>query len=368
MEKITYIFYQGRKEKIENKTYQALDHYYLVNSFISEGYSVEIIELNQKPKKINRIFYFYDKILNKFLSLPSYSHMVCNLENYKILKNSDRVFIVNESVGFSVLPILILLKIFTKKQVNFFVMGLFSKKIKFNSLSFFHNSFIRLLVFCVDNLFFLGKGEFDRANILMSNNIKFHFTGFSIDTNFWKASGDVVKKSNQILFVGNDGNRNIDLLTNLADKMKQFNFLVISNLLEDNQKKQNLKILKGQWNSNEITDVDLRRHYEESLITIIPLKNSYQPSGQSVALQSMSLGIPVLISKTNGFWDPDSFTNNEHLIIVKNENIDEWENKIIETVSNKELMDSISKKALEKINVEHNLKDYFYKIKEIINI
>ena len=368
MEKITYIFYQGRKEKIVNKTYQALDHYYLVNNFISEGYPVEIIELNQKPNKINRLFYYYDRILNKFLSIPSYSHMVCSLKNYNILKNSDRIFIINESVGFSVLPILILLKIFRRKQVNFFVMGLFSKKIRYEFLSVFHNLLIRLLVFCVDNLFFLGKGEYDRANNLISNSKKFYFTGFSIDTNFWKLSGDVVKKNNQILFVGNDGNRNIDLLNNLADKMKQFNFLVISNLLEDNQIKQNLKILKGHWNSNEITDVDLRRHYEESVITIIPLKNSYQPSGQSVALQSMSLGVPVIISKTKGFWDPDSFINNEHLIIVENENIDEWENKIIETVSNQELMDSISKKSSEKINVEHNLKVYFYKIKEIINI
>ena len=39
---------------------------------------------------------------------------------------------------------------------------------------------------------------------------------------------------------------------------------------------------------------------QESKITIIPLKNTLQPSGQSVALQSMANGTPVLISKTDG--------------------------------------------------------------------
>ena len=38
-------------------------------------------------------------------------------------------------------------------------------------------------------------------------------------------------------------------------------------------------------------------------MTIIPLKNSIQPSGQSVALQSMACGTPVVITETFGFWD-----------------------------------------------------------------
>ena len=37
----------------------------------------------------------------------------------------------------------------------------------------------------------------------------------------------------------------------------------------------------------------------------MPLVETLQPSGQSVALQSMSMGLPVLITKTEGFWDFD---------------------------------------------------------------
>ena len=51
--------------------------------------------------------------------------------------------------------------------------------------------------------------------------------------------------------------------------------------------------------------------YKKSGLTIIPLKNSYQPSGQSVTLQSMAVGTPVMITKTDGFWDLNSFANNK---------------------------------------------------------
>ena len=47
----------------------------------------------------------------------------------------------------------------------------------------------------------------------------------------------------------------------------------------------------------------LKEIYDKSFISLIPLKDSLQPSGQSVALQSMSMMVPVIITKTVGFWD-----------------------------------------------------------------
>ena len=55
--------------------------------------------------------------------------------------------------------------------------------------------------------------------------------------------------------------------------------------------------------------------YEQSNLSIIPLKNSLQPSGQSVALQSMSMEVPVLMTKTDGFWDHSVFDNNKNYIL-----------------------------------------------------
>ena len=45
----------------------------------------------------------------------------------------------------------------------------------------------------------------------------------------------------------------------------------------------------------------MRELYDRSRIVILPLINSFQPSGQSVTLQSLSMGLPTLITKTKGF-------------------------------------------------------------------
>ena len=63
-----------------------------------------------------------------------------------------------------------------------------------------------------------------------------------------------------------------------------------------------MKLIEGHWNYEILSDEELKEIYNNAILTIIPLKDSLQPSGQSVALQSMSSGTPVMISKTSGFW------------------------------------------------------------------
>ena len=111
-------------------------------------------------------------------------------------------------------------------------------------------------------------------------------------------------------------------------------FTIVSSLIEENNlKSENYKIYSGTWGDPKVTDQELNKLYRDAKLTIIPLVNTLQPSGQSVALQSMSQGTPVFISKTKGFWEPDSFKNNEHLIFLESEDTDEWEKKINKTVN-----------------------------------
>ena len=89
----------------------------------------------------------------------------------------------------------------------------------------------------------------------------------------------------------------------------------------------NLTVLDGEWNNSTISDKKLKKYYESSFITINPLFESYQPSGQSVSLQSMSLGTPVLISKTKGFWDYDSFIDNDNIFFIDSKDPNLWAKK-----------------------------------------
>ena len=84
-----------------------------------------------------------------------------------------------------------------------------------------------------------------------------------------------------------------------------------------NSKLKNLNLFKGSFGSKDLKDSQLRDLYNNARLIILPLKNSYQPSGQSVTLQAMSCGRSVVISKTEGFWDTKNFKNKEHLFFVE---------------------------------------------------
>ena len=69
-----------------------------------------------------------------------------------------------------------------------------------------------------------------------------------------------------------------------------------------------------------------------------------QPSGQSVAQQSLAVGIPVLITETPGFWT-DQFSVNEGIYLVDENKINKWSKKIEEILSKEN--NSISSKNKE---------------------
>ena len=122
------------------------------------------------------------------------------------------------------------------------------------------------------------------------------------------------------------------MLINIAKELKKFNFRFISeNSIFDKLHLPNVVVERGKWGSNVITDTDLRNIYLKSKCVILPLKESTQPSGQSVCLQAMSLGVPVVISDTGGFWDKEIFLHNESIHFINPNEITNWI-KSLETI------------------------------------
>lgn len=365
---ITYVFTGGRKKSIETKEIKAREHYYSASLFKDEGYELKIIEFEDTNTIFSKIFYYYDRILNKFLSLPSYTHKLCSIRNLKILMNTDKLYLVTESAAFSCLPFLIILKIFRKTEVNIFVMGLYSKKMKYKKMEPIHFMFIKLLTFLSTNILFLGKGEMTRAKLIHSNCSKFSYIGFCTDVDFWSMENDslIEKKEDQILFIGNDSNKDGELLINVAKKLPDLKFLVISKLTEfNNIKVPNIKVIDGSWDGEIITDEELRVIYKESTLTITPLRDSFQPSGQSVVLQSMCIGTPAMISNTEGFWDKDKFNHNKNIFFVSPNSTDEWVDAISKTLNNKKLLDEVSKNSILDVKEYFNLQTFHNSLKTL---
>ena len=111
---------------------------------------------------------------------------------------------------------------------------------------------------------------------------------------------------------------------------------------------------------------DIKNFYTDAKVTILPLIDSFQPSGQSVSLQSMAMGTPVLITKTRGFWDSDNFKNNENIFFVKNNEIDSWVESIKLIYDNQELLDTVAQNGINLIRDKYNLKFFNNNLERIL--
>ena len=354
MNKITYIFSGGRINKSNNKAY-AEEFFYGYKYLSKEHPHVSIIEFNNIASFLKKI----EHKLSKAFSLPLYIFSILSKKTIKSIKETDHLILVSESAGFASLLPLILYKRKYKIKTYMFVMGMYSKKINFKIFKVFHNAIISLLVRYLDKLYFLGNEEFQIAKSRINNHEKLVFKPFHIDCDFWSSKEILPTENNQILFIGNDGNRDFNLLNNIVKLMpdKKFIFVSSNEQLLDLQF-TNVTVIKGSWKDGAMSDLDLKKIYQTSRLVMLPLKNSTQPSGQSVALQSMSIGIPVLITKTKGFWDKENFIENENVFFESTSDPNHWVEKINYLFDNKELLNKVSVNASKLVREKYSIKEF----------
>jgi len=98
----------------------------------------------------------------------------------------------------------------------------------------------------------------------------------------------------------------------------------------------------------------------------LPLKNSFQPSGQSVALQSLASGTPVLISKTKGFWDEDLFFDKSEIFFANSDNEYDWKQLIENIIHDESLLNDITRKGKNLVIQEYSLEKFLFQLKEYL--
>ena len=371
MTNITYVYSGNRKNRYYQKKYEAREFFYGLNLFDNENINLEIIEPlnNNFPPKI--IFKYIDKIFQKIFNLPVYMNVFVSIENIKILLKTDKLILVNETTYCSLAPLLWIIKLFKRIDVYVFVMGLYSKKLRFPILKKIHFFIIKLFNFSVKKLMFLGEGELVKAiKIHNSNKNKFILFPFSIDTEFWNdLENGKAQTKDSILFVGNDGNRDSELFLKIVNNLKDINFTAITNIENLlNAKLPNLNVIKGSFGSSNLSDTELRQHYISSKLVILPLRESSQPSGQSVTLQALSCRTQVIISDTEGFWDRSNFKNNNNIYLVKENNYKSWSNRIIQVLSDEKNLKTTEKHGQELVFNLYTLDNFKNKLFDIIEL
>ena len=365
--KITFVFSPGRLEKLNNKEY-ADEFFYAYPLFKKNFKNVSFIEFKNTNKSH---LIFIDKVLRKITKLPFFLDVAHDRNNFSYLKESDYIIFGNHRLALS--SILIIKRLNKIKKINstFFVMGLLPKsKNKFFTRRL-QISIIKMLCKEYDNLIFLSKSECNKATELFPKfNYKFKFIPFSIDTKFWNEDLSKMKnKKDKIIFIGNDGKREYQKVVQIAKKLPDYQFIFITSQINGKDlESSNIELVKGHWNLSNLTDLEIKKYYLESKLTILPLVDSYQPSGQSVTLQSMATGTPVIISKTKGFWNLTDFRHNKEIIFVDDNSIDNWVKQIEKIYNNEEMHETLSKNGQELILKKYNLEIFYNTLKKQLNI
>jgi glycosyltransferase involved in cell wall biosynthesis len=364
--KILFVFNEGRKNKIDSLNLYAKDFFYYYFEFKNDNYVVDFIEVDSAKisSKLNPRF-IVERLARKITNLPFYGSKLLTKENKQKLLEADLIIFTNETTIYSSYFFLINNKKKLKATKAAFIMGLTE-----NSKRSLKHLLIKSIFKNLEIVNFLSKNELNYASKEYSNfAYKFNFTPFVVDNNFWSFKENNSNVNNRILFIGNDRNRDYSFVTELVSSLPDFDFTIISNnKIFNNFYTKNSVVMKGDWRSSLLTDLELRDVYHKSSICILPLKNTIQPSGQSVALQAMSTGIPVLITKTDGFWDDECFIDNKNILLFESNDLIVWKNRIKQLTNNTKEYNQIISEAQHALQNKYDLRKNYESIKKILDV
>lgn len=166
----------------------------------------------------------------------------------------------------------------------------------------------------LDHLFFFGEADRQesiyRFQIPEPKTSLFHF---GVDTDFWCPQGDQAIEC--VLSVGSDPKR--DYATLLAAPISLPLRIITRLNLKAPRRCTNVEIIRSNYHNAAVTDTVLRDLYREASIVVVPVRDVFQPSGYSVALQAMACGRPVVLSRIKGLWDPEVFVSGENCLLIE---------------------------------------------------
>ena len=360
-----FVYFNGRAEKLKGKDIRPRDFFYGYHYATSIGYITEILEFgNKEPgnKILSKILLKIQQLILKAFKFQYDFVGIIKPNNWRLLKNSKNIILSNQRIAHSLLPFLLYVKLFKKSNtITVIAMGLFNSSSKNLLIIKIHNFLHKIMLKNISRMVFIGQPEYLYATQVFTRySKKFQYIPFGVDKDFWKKKNTQDPSSDDyILFIGNDTNRDFDFLVSLANKLQNKKFIVVTEKLEESEfKGTNVKLLNGSWNKDLLTDEYLRNLYDNAKITIVPLKEGLQPSGQSVTLQSMATETPVIITKTRGFWSQDDFIHKENIYFTQSNDLEVWKKAIDSLYEDKDMYQSISINSRNLIERKYN-SDYF---------
>lgn len=367
---ITFVFGKGRKQKLLSNLDYGKEFFYGYPYFSSK-YKTNIIETEKQNSFFltKKVLKFLDLFFAKFSKLTFYMNVLISRETLAQLYYSKNVITSNHGIGMSLFIYIYFMKIF--KKINFIVIlsGLFSMKKSNLIVRALRKIIFSFFLFTVDFLIFTNRSEYEFArNKHKKYESKFICLPFCIDTNFWKPNTTPnFEQKKGVLFIGNNGHRDFNLVIDIANTLRNIPFTFITNRIKNEDIKfNNVTNILGDWNAGYLSDEEVKNYYENARIVILPINDTLVSSGQSAGLQAASVGTPVITTRTIGFWDYKNYVSNKNILLLKDNTLKLWVTTIENLYNNYEKLEELSKESLSLVNSHYTLDNFDKNLEEYL--
>ena len=140
-----------------------------------------------------------------------------------------------------------------------------------------------------------------------------HVVPFGVDVDFWVPGK--IEPTREVLAIGNDGHRDWETLVAAAPHISA-PIRIFTRQVPPSRLPANVTWERADWHLQVLTDEEVRDLYRRAAVVVVPIKDVPQPSGQSVTLQAMATGRPVVLSKTRGLWAHEELRDGQNLVLV----------------------------------------------------
>ena len=218
-----------------------------------------------------------------------------------------------------------------KPKIYFITMGLVSQTLS----SVVVQAYRFVLTHC--RLISLSKEETRFLNRKL-NRKDIRHVPFGVDVKFWSSSNGSHAR-NYVLAIGNDMAR--DWMTLVRAWRPEFPVLKIVTNLPVPRHPSNVEVISGDWRLKTLTDEAVRDLYRGARFVVVPLRETVQPSGQSVCLQAMACRRAVIISDIKGIWDRNLMRDGETALTTPPGNATALAEKVGHLLSDRVLADRL---------------------------
>lgn len=135
---------------------------------------------------------------------------------------------------------------------------------------------------------------------------------FGVDQEFWSPAGP---REDFVLAIGNDPRRDYATLLAAAPEIT-VPIRIVTSLPMPAHLPANVSVIHGSWHDRALSDADIRELYRRAACVVTPLHDTLQPSGQSVTLQAMACGAPVVLTRTRGLWNPAALRDGGNVSLI----------------------------------------------------